>query len=327
MKQDNHNPEHNSPKSPKQLYKFILHNSFKTEDDFRLVIAFCKTQGAKKLSTLQCKCSDDGVTATEFMEWYKHGFVVGDVVEYDGMTGIVENSHFKAPLIDFIVKNDKVAIQPLETPSERLKIASKEKTERFLAQFFSLGYQYDAKECCIAHRYIPAKNEPVFFTNPQKSGVGIVRNIELESGEVEFYCCYILEADVIAYSMHVKGVVNIHDTFFRPIPSLEEGKDTGVYSLRKMQERLASHGKVWRQALKRVEPLELQDYTGEYWYLDDRFRVCKGKCGPTSRIAKARKIHGNFFMDYKTAVDYAAEVIELRKDWLAGNKRRRIPEK
>lgn len=312
------NKKPNTPKPVQQLRKFLLNNRFKSEADFNMALSFCHGKGLKRVSQVPYRHSDDGLTAADFYRWYETGWCAGDIVEYDGKIGIIEISHFKAPLVDFMDENDKVLSNGVETPSEGLKMASEDNARIFERRLFAMGLQFDQKNCVLCRRYIPSKNEMVIFRNNGDDGIGVVRNIDAESDMVEFYCYYLMKSGMLGYSMHEKDVVNISGTVFIPVtPSKLEDEKSAPYMLRKMQEVLAEHGKVWRQALKRVEPKEWQGYVGDYWYVNDRFKVSKGKCGPTSRIAKAHQIQGNFFLDYSAAVDFAAEVMELRRDWMA----------
>ena len=299
------NQKPNTPKPVQQLRKFLLNNRFRSEADFQMAVSFCQGKGLKRTSQIPYRHSEEGITAADFYRWYESGWCAGDIVEYDGKIGIIEISHFKAPLVDFMDENDKVLADGVETPSEGLKMASEEDARVFGRLLFSLGLQFDPKNCVLCRRYIPSKNEMVIFRNDGDEGIGVVREIDTEGDTVEFYCYYLMKSGALGYSMHEKGVVNISGTVFIPMtPSRLEDEKSGPYMLRKMQEALASHGKVWRQALKRVEPEEWQDYEGEYWYVNDRFKVCKGKAGngkPVSPVGHPvsphldhlrRKIHG-----------------------------------
>lgn len=95
-------------KTPLQLQSFLANNSYKTDADWQMISAFCKDKAEFFINaTID---PENGMTASQFLEWYEHGFGPGDIVLKDGKAMMVGISHRNALKIVAILSDDKILI-------------------------------------------------------------------------------------------------------------------------------------------------------------------------------------------------------------------------
>ena len=97
--------------------------------------------------------------------------------------------------------------------------------------------------------------------------------------------------------MHETGIVNLRDYVFENMLDDKNRASSfnGVSCLRRMNRELEKCGKIWKDKLKRIEPINAKVNKGEkYWYISDKMKVVQDreKNTPTSHF---RYLCGNYF--------------------------------
>jgi hypothetical protein len=291
---------------------------FKSEMDWNMVIDYCEKSLKYKTGDAPT-FSPDGLTASGFIEWFQNGFGVGDVVWYNGALTIIGRCDLSEANIEGRLIDDKIDVTRSKTSISQFTHASPEERLQFIRAMSQAGLQFGENNMLLVAKYIPSVNERVIFHNDDRLGVGVVRSVDVVSGEVELYCYYIYQTDELGYSMHEKGVCNLHEYYFDPASEMEsrQTKLNGKGCLKRLNMELEKVGKKWKDKLHRIEPLKVKVDVGyKYWYISDKMKVVQDreKDTPTSQF---RYQVGNYFASFEDCLDYLGKFTELLRDRLA----------
>ena len=304
-------------KTDLQIQSFLESNAYKSQTDWDMISAFCKDKA--EISMNIEFDPNNGITASDFIEWYEHGFGAGDILKADGQIAIVGKTNFKTATIIGTLSDDKIIPTDIQTPTAGLEMASEDEIRLFRAIMLRDRQQYSWVDYAIVEKYIPQINERILFHGCGIKGIGVVRAIDVVSGEVELYCYYIYETQQCGYTMHEKGVCNLQDFDFE---SLETGgwRVTNANNLacqRRLNRELARYGKTWNQARHRVEPVKMQAARGKkYWYISDNF-VLKQDIEKIKGTSRHRALAGNYFTDRMRGLEVLGEINEILRNYLA----------
>ena len=132
---------------------------------------------------------------------------------------------------------------------------------------FENDKEFNARTCRIDKKFTPKSSNIVTFHNlkTEQRGVGVVRMVYENTGEVIMYCYYI-KGESVKYSMN-ESLGMIDDFSFIPVEPNE-------YPRKALETELAKVGKTWNHHVKRIEPLGMKLTKGEhYWYISDKMKV------------------------------------------------------
>lgn len=212
-----------------------------------------------------------------------------------------------------------------------LSKTTSDNTQQFLQALLDTNLQLNPVTMGLEAKYIPAFNEKILYHSYdfQTNGIGIVRDINSDTQEVELYCYFTYPTKTakskLGYSMHERNIVNLRDYIFEPL--LEDSNnndnrfspDDGISAYRRLKRELEKAGKIWRDKLRRIEPTGYRLKKGEpYWYIDDKLRVIKTfeKDTPTSN---KRFLCGNYFLTNEAALIMLNKFYTLINDYLASS--------
>lgn len=304
-------------KTDLQIQSFLESNAYKSQTDWDMISAFCKDKA--EISMNIEFDPNNGITASDFIEWYEHGFGAGDILKADGQIAIVGKTNFKTATIIGTLSGDKIIPTDIQTPTEGLEMASEDEIRLFRAIMLRDRQQYSWVDYAIVEKYIPHINERILFHGCGIKGIGVVRAIDVVSGEVELYCYYIYETKQCGYTMHETGICNLHDYLFESIES--GGKRVtsmnNITCQRRLNRELERYGKIWNQARHRVEPVNMQVQVGKkYWYITDKF-ILKQDEEKGLQTSRNRALAGNYFADRMMGIEVMGRLAEVIRDFLA----------
>lgn len=313
-------------KSQFQTLSFLSQYAPKTQLDAEMIFGFLgeRFKNAKKTMSFCQHETENILDAASLLMWFSNGFGATEIALYNGtivMLGVctIDNTTIIGKLYDGRINIASKTVKPSE-----LSKATEEDSEAFYKALYASKLQFDQASLTLVKKYIPAPNEKViFYTNDfSQCGTGVVRSVDESTGDVEMYCYYLYPpANTVGYSMHEKGVANLITNIFEPM--LEEDKRSskmnGVSCLRRMNNELGKRGKVWKDKIRRIEPVSYELEPGKnYWYISDDLKIVQkeDKGTPTSHF---RYLAGNYFITKESAEMMKGKITELIQSYLASS--------
>lgn len=313
-------------KSQFQTLSFLSQYVPKTQLDAEMIFGFLgeRFKNAKKTMSFCQHETENILDAASLLMWFSNGFGATEIALYNGTIVIlgvctIDNTTIIGKLYDGQINIASKTVKPSE-----LSKATEEDSEAFYKALYASKLQFDQASLTLVKKYIPAPNEKViFYTNDfSQCGTGVVRSVDESTGDVEMYCYYLYPpANIVGYSMHEKGVANLITHIFEPM--LEEDKRSskmnGVSCLRRMNNELGKRGKVWKDKIRRIEPVSYELEPGKnYWYISDDLKIVQkeDKGTPTSHF---RYLAGNYFITKKSAEMMKDKITELIQSYLASS--------
>lgn len=313
-------------KSQFQTLSFLSQYAPKTQLDAEMIFGFLgeRFKNAKKTMSFCQHETENILDAASLLMWFSNGFGATEIALYNGtivMLGVctIDNTTIIGKLYDGRINIASKTVKPSE-----LSKATEEDSEAFYKALYASKLQFDQASLTLVKKYIPAPNEKViFYTNDfSQCGTGVIRSVDESTGDVEMYCYYLYPpANIVGYSMHEKGVANLITHIFEPM--LEEDKRSskmnGVSCLRRMNNELGKRGKVWKDKIRRIEPVSYELEPGKnYWYISDDLKIVQkeDKGTPTSHF---RYLAGNYFITKESAEMMKDKITELIQSYLASS--------
>lgn len=301
-------------KTKRQIEHFLARKKYKSEMDFEGISLYCKTKFNIRLhrpSSYYPEPTDDiqPLDYATFADWLEHGYGAGDVVEWDGNIGLVQDGGIKEVRICLKIDSNSPIFDSFVLDGQLIHPAQENAVERIYEALDANGKEFGNPFFCITDKYIPNSNTIVTFQNHKtgKSGVGVVRLIT-QSGNITMYCWYV-KGEPVRYSMN-EELGNIIDYSFQSVQPAD-------YPRKALDVALAKVGKTWNHFLRRIEPLKMKVEEGsQYYYINDkRAVVCDTEKGtPTSH---KRYIAGNYFRRQEDALRILEAENEIRRNFLA----------
>lgn len=280
-----------------------------------MVSLFCQNNCGLTPKDFPTFTTSGSINSQTFIEWYRSGFGVGDIV-FEKKTGsyyVVSSSSIAniqscAILSNLCKTGKKWKPNDVKLDATTLSNVSEIENKAMTISLAEQGYEFDYEKKTLRKKYIPEINERVEFSRDNYIGLGVVRSINPVENSIEFFCYFIYSDKKIGYSMHESGVCDVMSFQFNPMT---------VVAARRLNRELEKYGKVWNDKLHRIEPIDPKVAKGEkYWYISDKMAVVtdREKGTPTSHF---RYIAGNYFKSYDEALEYLGKFHELLRDRLA----------
>lgn len=302
-------------KTKRQVIDFFKSNHFATAEDCEMVSLFCQNNCGLTPKDFPTFTTSGSINSQTFIEWYRSGFGVGDIV-FEKKTGsyyVVSSSSIAniqscAILSNLCKTGKKWKPNDVKLDATTLSSVSEIENKAMTISLAEHGYEFDYDKKTLRKKYIPEINERVEFSRGNYIGLGVVRSINPVENSIEFFCYFIYSDKKIGYSMHESGICDVMSFQFNPMT---------VVAARRLNRELEKYGKVWNDKLHRIEPIDPKVAKGEkYWYISDKMTVVtdREKGTPTSHF---RYIAGNYFKSYDEALEYLGKFHELLRDRLA----------
>lgn len=304
-------------KTDLQIQSFLVSNSYRSKTDWEMISAFCKDKA--EFSIIAEFNPEDGITASDFIQWYESGFGAGDIVKTEDGLVILGKTHFKCATIVGKFSDDKILTSHSQIASEGLKMASEEEIHNCRGLLLQKRLQFCWKTYTLIEKHIPEVNERVIFHGKGTKGLGVVRSVNQLTGEVELYCYYNYTTKACGFSMHEKGIVNLHDYMFEPMDNGDkrQSKMNGISCQRRLNRELERYGRTWNQCRHRVEPISMKVDEGKrYWYINDKFQLV-ADTEKNNQTSTNRLLAGNYFSSHSMGLDVLGQIQEFIRDYLA----------
>lgn len=278
------------------------------------------------------QATETSIDVQSFLQWYKVGYGASEVAKTanNNKLVILGNSTLSQTTIIGTLQNETIVASSQLVENSELEKATPEEAQRFLHALLYAKLQLNPMTMKLEPKYFPTAGEKVFYHswNFETNGIGIVRGYNPEKPlEIELYCYFAYPTKTVrgrlGYSMHESDVVNLRDYIFEPLlesPDCNNSRfssDDGISAYRRLKRELEKVGKLWRDKLHRIEPLDYRLAKGApYWYIDDKLRVVKTeeKGTPTSN---KRYLCGNYFVSIEAASTMLNKIYTLVNDYLA----------
>lgn len=313
-------------KSQFQTLSFLSQYAPKTQLDAEMIFGFLgeRFKNAKKTMSFCQHETESILDAASLLMWFSNGFGATEIALYNDSIVMLGMCAIDTVTIIGELSEGKIKTTSKSIKSTELSKSTKEDTESFYKALYASCLQFDQATLTLVKKYIPSPNEKVIFYNNDFSqcGIGVLRSIDENTGDIEMYCYYLYPpANTVGYSMHEKGIVNLVTHIFEPM--LEDDKRpskmNGVSCLRRMNNELGKRGKVWKDKIRRIEPVSYELEPGkDYWYISDDMKIVQkeDKGTPTSHF---RYLAGNYFVTKESAEMMREKIVELINSYLASS--------
>lgn len=317
-------------KSQYQVLTFLSQYTPSTPLDSDMITAFVEKRYriTPRTQIFASDASFPTIDAQTFIQWFDNGFAASEIVKYAGTLAILgQCSTTEATIIGTLDKKEINTSHETTTVSALDKITA-EDIKHFQQLLFENRLQYNPEKLSLETKYIPNINDKILFHTFNKSinGIGIVRSLDTVRNDIELYCYFIYptrtEKSRVGYSMHERGIINFHEYVFEPLLDDNDNRfssDDGVSAYRRLKRELEKVGKVWKDKIRRIEPVTMKLEKGhEYYYITDKLTVVKeiDKGTPTGQM---RYLCGNYFESPEAANIMLGKINELIRDYLASS--------
>lgn len=314
-------------KSQFQTLAFLSNYTPKSELDREFIVSFLEKRFRITPKTLIFAPESTKTTldTQSFIQWFESGQSAGKVAKMGIVVIMVGECTMKEAKI--IGKMTEKGIEPCSqcVCHSEITEASEDEIKHFQLALLKSHLQFNPDTLTLTPKYIPQNGEKVVFYNCDRSvrGLGIIRNIDPESQDVEFFCYFIYPTTTcqrkVGFSMHECGVANLIEHTFEPMLDDDNrcSEGNGIACYRRLKRELESEGKIWKDKLRRVEPANPCVKKGEcYFYINDKMEVVQEteKGTPTSKF---RYYAGNYFLTREAALKMLGRWNDCICDYLA----------
>ena len=316
-------------KSQFQVLSFLRQYKPSTELDRTIITSYVKDSYnvTPKTQIFAHISIFSGLSIESFRWWLDNGYTALEIAKFDDKLGIIGSSNLESAEIIGILEGGTIKPANQTALPSSLSKTSAEEAEMFKRVMLAANLQPNPTTLSLEAKYVPKPKDKVLFHSYDftTNGIGIVNAIDNQTNDIEFCCYYIYptktEKDKLGYSMHEKGIANLHDFIFEPL--LEDDSESrfsesdGISAYRRLKRELEREGKIWKDKLYRIEPSSIKRNKGEkYWHINDKLEVVTDtdKGTPT---AQKRYIAGNYFISQEAAKTMRDKIQEIIKDYLA----------
>lgn len=314
-------------KSQFQTLSFLSNYSPKSELDLEMIASFLEKRHkiAPKHLTFSSQPDAEALDVQSFLQWFESGYGASDIAVHNNAPVILGNCTYTTATVIGTISDNAINLCQTPIPVSELTQPTPEQAQSFQKALLNNLLQFNQETLTLTHKYIPSPNEKIIFHSNDFSikGIGVVREVNHDTQKIELYCYFIYPGvhteRQIGYSMHETGVVNLHEYIFEPMLDDDKrfSKMNGVSCLRRLNTELAKHGKVWKDKIHRIEPVQIKSQEGKpYWYINDKLEVTQSmeKGTPTSHF---RYLCGNYFTSNTNALVMQQKIRELIQSYLA----------
>ena len=294
-------------KNSYQVRDFVSSQIFKSYAEYDMVIAFCSRQKVY-ITTAPPQLSPEGTDSFQFVKWFDEGIGAGDIVSMEGKTYVAGRCSASDCHIVARISEEDVTIEDFHIKAgEAVRIEGEER-RRLLGLMAKSGFQYDRNTNSVVEKFIPQINDRIKFWNDEREGVGAVRSIDIETGDIELYCYFIYETSETAYSMHEKGICNLYSDVIQEASRSQQ---------KRLSRELAKFGKEWNEKLHMIHPTDYKLPVGKrYYMLNDKLDVVS-YLEKDNYTSMCRRNKGNYFHSHDEALEMAGRIADMLKDYMA----------
>ncbi len=281
-----------SEKTKEQVKRHLQNCSF-NGNDWRKVLDHCKTLygGGSMHRALKPKYKS---TYEEFMDWLENGHASGDIVRYRDHICIAADEFGDKTLISAMMTGSTLTdTELMEVPRETVSPASDDDRKAITERMRKDGYKFSRPLARLVRSFRPQDGKRVTAIIGDREYNGVFK-------------CF--EGDDVHLSFYIDNG-EITENYVGPA-ELKMITREGVEEIDRV---LKSHGLFWNYRSGNIEKETKRVGEGEtYWYITDRFTIVSGKDSRNLRH-NTRYIRGNYFVNYREALDFLNMIIQKRK--------------
>ncbi len=316
-------------KSQFQTLSFLSNYTPKTGLDAEFIESFLvqRFQITPKTPRYAPNSSGMPLDVQSFISWFENGPAALKIACYGNQTVLLGNCTLEnCEIIGKLLPDGTIDSNHDIVQSEQILEASESETANFQEALLANKLQPDPGKLRLIPKFIPKLADRVIFYDfaQEIQGVGVVRDVA-DDGDVIFFC-YITyptysQPKRIGYSLYENPGYNVRSLIFESINKenipTSLGNSTSCY--RRLGRDLEKVGKVWKDKILRIEPVNGQVGIGEkYFYISDKMKVIPEteKGTPTS---KTRWLAGNYFTSHMAATKMLGKWNEDLRNYLASD--------
>lgn len=316
-------------KSQFQTLSFLSNYRPKTRLDEEFIESFLvqRFQITPKTPRFAPTSDSPTIDVQSFISWFENGSEALKIARFKNQTVLLGNCTLdKCEIIAVQDENGSILTEPFATDASSVTEASTDEIEGFRSALLANNLQPDPKTLRLVPKYIPTNADRVVFYDFSQDiqGVGVVRHVDGD-GNVVFYCYFTYptpsQKKKIGYNLCENPGYNLRSIVFENIDkeNIQTTLGNSTSCFRRLGTELKHVGKVWKDKMLRIEPLNVMGEVGsKYYYISDKMGVVTEteKGTPTSR---KRYLAGNYFTNRQAAMDMLGEFNEMLRNYLASD--------
>lgn len=322
-------PKSTAMKSQFQTLSFLSNYTPKTPLDAEFINSFLVQRFQVTPKTLK-NASNSASTPLDvqsFISWFENGSEALKIARYNQQIVLLGNCTLDTCEIIASMSDDgSLNTEPFTIDSKQIETATKDEIRPFQDCLSTHELQPAPDSLTLVPKFIPQMGDRVTFFDYalEVQGVGVVREVT-DDGDVIFFCYFTYptysQEHKLGYSLYENPGYNINSMIFENINKENTmttlGNSTSCY--RRLGRELERAGKVWKDKLLRVEPIQGQVPVGDkYHYISDKMKVVTEteKGTPTSKF---RWLAGNYFTTHMAATKMLGKWNEDLRNYLASD--------
>lgn len=316
-------------KSQFQTLSFLSHYRPKTYIDADFINAFLdkKFNITPKTPRFAPNFDSKSINVESFIRWFESVAAAFKIGRFKNQTVLLGDCTLETcEIIGTLTPEGTVSTETITVLSQEIEEATPEETNVFQEALRKSNLQPHPATLRLIPKYTPKIGERVVFYNfaMDVQGVGVVRSVS-EAGNVTFFCYFTYPSKTvpkqIGYSLEEDPGYDLNSFVYENIDTenipTSLGNSTSCF--RRLGNELGKVGKVWKDKLHRIEPLQVEVPVGSsYYYISDKMKVVaeREKGTPTSHL---RYLSGNYFTSQKAADRMLGKFKDILRDYLASD--------
>lgn len=322
-------------KSQFQTLSFLSNYVPKTSLDSEFINSFLtqRFQITPKTPVFAPTSDSNTIDVQSFISWFESGLNALKIVRFKNEIVLLGNCTLEScDIIGSLLDDGSISTEVRAVANEEISEVTEDDTQQFYEALLNNNLQPDPTKLRLVPKFIPGPGDRVIFYDYalEVHGVGVVRHVDSEN-DVMFYCYFTYPTPnhpkQIGYSLEETPGYDTRTMVFESINkeniSTTLGNSTSCF--RRLGRELEKIGKVWKDKIERIEPLNAKVPIGEtYYYITDKMGVRpeKEKGTPTSQL---RYLSGNYFTTHKAAMTMVGRFNDMLRDYLASDEWPELP--
>lgn len=316
-------------KSQFQTLSFLANYVPKTSLDSEFINSFLvqRFQVTPKTPVFAPTSDSTAIDVQSFISWFESGLNALKIARFKNEVVLLGNCTLEnCEIIGTLLDDGSINTEVHTVANAEISEATEDDTQQFYDALFSNNLQPDPNKLRLVPKFIPSPGDRVIFYDYslEVQGVGVVRHIDSEH-DVMFFCYFTYPTPnhpkQIGYSLAETPGYDIRTMVFENInkENIPTTLGNSTSCFRRLGRELEKVGKVWKDKIERIEPLNVKVQVGEtYYYISDKMDVRpeKEKGTPTSQ---RRYLSGNYFTTHKAAMIMLGRFNDMLRDYLASD--------
>lgn len=316
-------------KSQFQTLSFLANYVPKTSLDSEFINSFLvqRFQITPKTPVFAPTSDSAAIDVQSFISWFESGLNALKIARFKNEVVLLGNCTLEnCEIIGTLLDDGSINTEVHTVANAEISEATEDDTQQFYDALFSNNLQPDPNKLRLVPKFIPSPGDRVIFYDYslEVQGVGVVRHIDSEH-DVMFFCYFTYPTPnhpkQIGYSLAETPGYDIRTMVFENInkENIPTTLGNSTSCFRRLGRELEKVGKVWKDKIERIEPLNVKVQVGEtYYYISDKMEVRteKEKGTPTSKL---RYLSGNYFTTHKAAMIMLGRFNDMLRDYLASD--------